>query len=97
VFRHVVVLKFREDTAAEEIDNLAVALREMPSAIESLRAYTVGVDIGLSDDSSDLIVIGDFDDQAGYEHYRDHPAHQAIIAEQIRPLLASRVAVQFVV
>ena len=43
----------------------------------------------------DFAVVADFDDVAGYVTYRDDPEHQRIIAELIRPHLASRVAAQY--
>ena len=33
--------------------------------------------------------------QEAYERYRDHPEHQAIISEHIRPRLAARSGLQF--
>ena len=35
-------------------------------------------------------------DEAAYRVYAGHEAHQAVIQEHIRPILADRVAVQFV-
>ena len=40
------------------------------------------------------MVVADFDDVDGYLVYRDHPDHQAVIQELIRPILAARAAVQ---
>ena len=42
-------------------------------------------------------MVADFDDADGYRVYRDHPAHVAVIAERIRPILAGRAAVQYVI
>ena len=38
--------------------------------------------------------MADFDDEAGYLVYRDHPTHQDVITRLIRPILVSRAAVQ---
>ena len=43
----------------------------------------------------DLAVVADCDDVAGYRAYATHPAHLAVIAERIRPILADRAAVQY--
>lgn len=94
MLRHVVLLKFRDDIPDEEIDDIAAVLRQLPSVVESIREYSVGRDAGISDGASDLVVIGDFDDEDGYIRYRDDPTHQAIIAERILPALASRAASQ---
>ena len=95
MLRHVVLLKFLDGVPSEDIDAIADSLRELPRIIESVRDYTVGRDLGISDGASDLVVIGGFDDRDGYVRYRDDPTHQAIITERILPILASRAASQF--
>ncbi len=45
----------------------------------------VGADAGLSEGNATVAVVADCDDQAGWEAYRDHPAHVAVIAEKIKP------------
>ena len=49
----------------------------------------------MNEGNYDLVVVADFDDVDGYLVYRDHPDHQAVIAEHIRPILADRAAVQY--
>jgi len=92
--RHIVTLTFRDDTPAAQVEAIADALRELPEQIPELRSYVVGVDAGLTEGNASLAVVADFDDVAGWEAYRDHPAHQAVITQQIVPALATRSAVQ---
>jgi hypothetical protein len=92
--RHIVTLTFRDDTTPEQVESIAGALRELPGQIPELRGYVVGTDAGLSEGHAHLAVVADFDDAAGWEAYRDHPAHRAVITQQIVPLLTSRSAVQ---
>lgn len=92
--RHVVLLTFNDDATTAEIDAIVTALRALPDQIPELRQYVVGVDLGLADDNADLQVTADTDDIDGYFAYRDHPEHQRIVIEQIRPILASRTAAQ---
>lgn len=73
---------------------LVDALAGLPAQIPELLAYRFGADLGLAEDNWDFSVVADFADQAGYEVYRDHPAHQAVIRDRIRPLVAERAAVQ---
>ncbi len=93
-FRHVVMLRFADDATDAQVDGVADALRTLPDAIPELRSYVVGVDAGLAPDNHSLVVVADFDSQADYETYRDHPTHRAVIDEHIRPILAGRSAVQ---
>lgn len=94
MLRHVVLLKFVDQTPPAEIDAIAAALRELPEHLPGVRSYVVGRNLGLSDGAADLAIFGDFDDEAGYVAYRDDPAHQAIIQGRILPALASRLATQ---
>ena len=43
----------------------------------------------------DFVVVADFHDLDDYLVYRDHPMHQAVIAERIRDHIAERAAVQY--
>jgi hypothetical protein len=92
VIRHVSVLAFADGA---DVDAIADALATLPTRIPALRAYSFGRDLGLADGNGSFVVVADFDDVAGYESYRDDRDHQRILAELIRPVLASRTAVQY--
>ncbi len=94
MIRHTVLLRFTEGTDGATIAAIVDALEALPSVIPEIHAYSVGRDLSLAPDNADLVVQGDFDDVAGYEVYRDHPAHRAIIEQQILPALDSRAATQ---
>jgi len=93
-FRHVVVLKFNDDATDAQRAEIVAALHTLPTTIRSLRSYVVGLDAGVDQGNASLAVVADFDDVDGYVEYRDDPVHRRIIAELIRPILASRTAVQ---
>jgi len=40
-------------------------------------------------------VVGDFNSEADYENYANHPNHQKVIAELLAPIMESRTAVQY--
>ena len=95
MFRHVVVLRWKESATAEQRRAVREGLETLPPQIPEIRSYRVGEDAGLAaQGNSDLVVVADFDDVAGYLVYRDHPVHQDVIATFIRPILESRAAVQ---
>ena len=62
--------------------------------IDTIRHYSFGPDAGLADGNWDFGVVADFADVDGYIAYRDHEAHQALIAQWIRPIVAERAAMQ---
>ena len=95
MFRHVVMLRFADDTTDEQKEALRTGLRRLPEIIPEIRAYRFGDDLGLRDDNFDFAVTADFDDLDGFVVYRDNPDHQKAIADLIVPIITARVAVQF--
>jgi hypothetical protein len=93
-FRHVVMFRWHDAADAAERQAVADALAGLPAQIPELLHYRFGPDVGLAADNWDFVVVAEFADQAGYEVYRDHPAHQAVITGCISPIVAQRAAVQ---
>jgi hypothetical protein len=94
VLRHVVCLTWSDAATPADVDAVIAGLAELPGLIPEIRAYTVASDLGLSAGNADLAIVADFDDADGWRRYLDHPAHQAMLRERIRPILAQRAAVQ---
>lgn len=95
MIRHVSVLTFSDEATAEQVAAVAAALQRLPATIPQLRDYRVGPDLGIDAGNGSFVVIGDFDDEAGYLAYRDHPDHAAVAREHILPILAGRQAAQY--
>lgn len=95
MLRHVVVFRWAAGTTDQQIDALRRGLEALPAMIPQLRDYRVGPDAGLVDGSWDFAVVADVDDAAACRAYLDHPAHEKVAAELIRPLIAERAAVQY--
>jgi hypothetical protein len=94
VIRHVVCLTWTAEATAAQRAAVIDALRELPARIPEIRSYEVGADLGLQEGNADLVVVAGFDDESGYRAYAAHPAHQRILREMIRPIMAGRTAVQ---
>lgn len=94
--RHTVLLRWSSEVTPERIEEVTAALRALPGAIPELRSYLVGSDAGLAEGNWDYAIWASFDSVEGYETYRDHPRHLAVIEELIRPVLADRAAAQVV-
>jgi uncharacterized protein (DUF1330 family) len=60
-----------------------------------MTAFAVGGDAGLAEGNAHTALVADFPDVAAYRRYAADPRHQAVIAEHVRPWLASRSAVQY--
>ncbi|GAA2859232.1 Dabb family protein [Nonomuraea rubra] len=94
MIRHIVLFTWTETATAEQKAAVTAELRKLPDLIPQLRSYTVGADAGINQGNHEYAVVADFDDTDDYLVYRDHPDHQKVIADYIRPILASRAAVQ---
>lgn len=93
--RHVATFTFVDEVTEEQIASVTAGLEELPGAIPEIEAFTCGPDAGLNDGNAHYSVVADFPSIDAYLAYRDHPAHQAVLVERIRPILAARAAVQF--
>jgi Stress responsive A/B Barrel Domain len=80
--------------ADADLAGLAASLRQLPGLIDDIRSYEVLVDAGLAEGNAQVAVIGTFDDEPGWRAYLDHPDHQAVVQQQIRPHLVARTALQ---
>jgi hypothetical protein len=88
MFRHLVLLKFKPDTAPAAIIDITAAFHALQPAIDTVRALESGTDVspeGLARGYSHAFLLT-FDDAAGRDHYLPHPAHQAFVA-RLQPLL----------
>ncbi|MGW0593634.1 Dabb family protein [Streptosporangium sp. NPDC002607] len=95
MFRHVVLFTWAQEATDEQRVRVATELGKLPEAITEIRSYTLGTDAGVNPGNHQFAVVVDFDSVDDYLAYRDHPLHQAVIAEHIKPIVASRAAIQF--
>ncbi|WP_419919195.1 Dabb family protein [Candidatus Poriferisocius sp.] len=95
MIRHVVMFRFRNDADATQRRAVRDAIATMPGATGATEAYAIGPDLGLAEGNFDFAVVGDFADEAAYLTYRDHPEHQRIVSEIIRPAISDRAAIQY--
>lgn len=95
MFRHVVMFTFAEGTTDSQVDAVLQGLAGLPVAIPEIRKYSYGRDAGLAPGNFSVAVVAEFDTDADYLVYRDHPAHQEFIATRVRPIVATRAAAQF--
>ena len=90
--RHVVTAVLVSHDGARWLPD---ALAGLPGKIPELRAYHFGTDARINVGNYDFVVTADFDDEAGYLAYRDHPEHRAVADTLIVPHITDRAAVQF--
>ena len=94
MFRHVVMMRFTPDSTPAQVATMQERLLQLPARIPEIKSYVLGDDARVNAGNYDFVIVADLADVDDYLVYRDHPDHQAVIAESIRPILAERVAVQ---
>jgi hypothetical protein len=95
MLRHIVLVRFAQDTPDEVRRRAVDELAALPGLVPSIRGYTVGLDAGLGG-THDLAIVGDFDDAEGWQAYQQHPEHVRVAEQHVRPHTAERASTQFV-
>ena len=72
-------------------------MHQLPSKIPCILSYRFGCDLGVIDGNVDFAVVADFADQEGLATYTNHPDHQEVIQTLVRPIMAQRDAIQYVI
>jgi ribosomal protein L30/L7E len=73
---------------------LKSAIEGLEGKIPSLKAMEVGLNISKRPSASDLVLISLFDDPAGLDAYRVHPAHAEVL-EMMRLMNGEAVVVDY--
>lgn len=97
MLRHVALFRWKPEATAGDVSKVEAALYQLPAKIPCIRSYRFGRDVGVQDGNADFAVVADFTDQEGLLTYASHPDHQAVIQNLIRPILAQREAIQYVI
>jgi hypothetical protein len=97
MLRHVVLFRWKPGTTEAEVAGIESALRKLPARIPCIQSYRFGRDLLIQDGNADFALVADFTDQQGLETYANHPDHQAVVREQIRPITQTREAIQYVI
>jgi hypothetical protein len=93
--RHVNLLAWEEGTSEVDIASLKAELVKMRDEIPEVRDLSFGSDLRLMDGNVDFAIVEEFDDADAFGRYVAHPAHGRMVNEFLRPMLASRQAIQF--
>ena len=95
MLRHVVLFTWSPVVDAQRRTRIVEALRRLRQDVPFMTSLLVQEDAGLSDGNAHAVLMADFPDAETYYRYAQDPVHLAVIAEHVRPWLASRSAVQY--
>ncbi|MGI5330605.1 Dabb family protein [Actinomadura nitritigenes] len=94
MLRHIIMLKWSPESTPDQRRAAEDGLRALPARIDAIRALTAGPDAGLTPGAYDCALVADFDDVDGWRAYQEHPAHRALVADVLAPIIAERAVVQ---
>ena len=95
MIRHVVFFRFKSDASSGDRQAMIEGLGALPGRISQIRSWSQGTNVLPSDRSYDFCLIGDFDSLEDLKIYQDHPDHQDVVQNRIRPIVDSVVVVDF--
>lgn len=77
---HIVMFQFKEENKEANMIRVKEMLEALPAKIDTLKNMEVGIDVSRSERSFDMVLVSQFDDQAGLDVYVPHPAHQEVVS-----------------
>lgn len=93
--RHIAMFRLKDDAPEGTLESLSEGLSRLAQSISEISTYRYGRDLGLREGNFDFAVVADFEDEKAFTGYANHPDHQAFIQNQLTPVVAERVALQF--
>jgi hypothetical protein len=90
----MVLITVDDGVEEERITALIEGLRALAPEIDEIESYAVHRDMGLADGNATIGIIGRFASPEALRAYVDHPAHQAVVTELLRPI-ATTARLQF--
>lgn len=93
-FKHVVMFKLA-DASAENKGAVRDALLGMQGEVPQIRKIEVGENVVESERSYDMVLTVWLDSADDLPVYRDHPAHQKVLNEVIKPRITASIVVDY--
>ena len=91
---HIVMFKIKEDAPEDAAHQMRARLMELPEAIDVVRKWEVGINIGASSKPFDMVVYSTFDSMEDVATFRDHPKHVEVKA-YLAPFLETSGTVDY--
>ena len=95
MFTHVVLFKLK-DNSKENMEKARDILLSMEGKIEYLKGLTVGTDVLFTERSYDICLITTFNNLEEMDKYQVHEYHVNTVLKNLKPMLESSKACDFV-
>lgn len=98
MIKHIVFWTLRDNAlgrpAADNAALVKLRLESLAGQIPGLLHIEVGIGIGGSESSADVVLYSEFEDMAALEAYQTHPLHEAV-ADFVGEVRSSRTAIDY--
>ena len=91
---HVVMMKFKPEVSAQEVDELETLLGGLPERIDEIESYAFGKDVLRSERSYDFALVSAFASLDTLQRYQVHPDHQVVV-KKLGPMCADIAVVDY--
>ena len=95
MFEHIVLFKTKKGILQEQKQEIIDSLKELTTHIPQIISLTTGHNISDRNQGLDIGLKVTFQEVADFHIYRDHPQHQKILEEIIRPNIEDVIAVDY--
>ena len=95
LIRHVAMFTWTQSAAPAEIQEFASRLSTMPDNVPGIHRYEHGDDLQLGPNTSDYVLVAEFETVEDYRYYANHPYHVAFVEDCVKPILQSISRAQY--
>ena len=80
MLRHIVMIRFNDtDHKQANAETFRMKLLALEKTVPELIKMEVGLNVNTKPSAFDLVLISDFEDEAGLDAYRIHPEHVKVV------------------
>ena len=95
MIEHIVLFRWKPEATDEQVAAVMEGLRGLKDSVPGILALACGVDFsGRAQGYTHGLVVR-FPDRAALDAYGPHPAHQAVVETQIKPIVSDVLAFDF--
>ena len=94
VFAHCGMLTIESDEWEESVRKIESGLLGLVGVVPGLVNAKVGISARVRPDTASVMFVMEFDSEESWQNYGAHPAHQAVVADAISPVLVDKKFLQ---
>ena len=95
MIEHLVLFKVKGEVSAADAEKMVQALRSLAGRVPSIRELRCGTNFSDRNQGFTHGLLVRFRSRADLDAYIDHPEHQRVVAECVRPIVESILVVDF--